>query len=101
MQCENFQSRFLEEVEIPGGSVAVEVVVAGAEGFATPNEHLGAGPDGGVQMSGRWAACGDNGSPSIGGGVIDAATLQGTGVIAAPDDHFGAGPDGCMVVARL
>ena len=60
---------------------------------AAPDDHLTAGPDCRMVVSGSGRVGGAGGRPTVGAGIVSASGVQtGAVVISAPDDHFAASP---------
>jgi hypothetical protein len=79
---------------------SIQVAVK-ATSNSTPDDHLGADPDGGVMDSaerrvGRASSC-----PTVVGWVVPAPSVKKVRVIpSTPNDHFTAGPDRRVCISR-
>src|SRR5438552_13228798 len=67
---------------------------------SAPDNHPGAGPDGGVIVSGGGCVDCAGCCPSVCSGIVSPAGVKvAKTCVSAPDDHFTAGPDGGVVIS--
>src|SRR5262249_58217520 len=74
--------------------------VAGAVG-STRDDHLAAGPHGGVRGTGRGSPRVRHGGPGVGERVVYGSGVKVSVIVSAPDDLPAPGPNGRVAVPAV